>query len=355
MKKGVYGWGLLVMVLVFGMTVVGCDNVEDEYEDEDKNPTLTGTVSISGTAMVGETLTANTVNVGGSYSTSNYYQWKRDKTTDIGTGRETYYVQSDDIGSTITVTVKNSRYSGSVTSAPTEKVVAAIPSLGGSISLDNYYPIRSETITATFNASSSQPVGTPTWKWYKTNDASTDLSNITNKTQVGSNASYTVSISDESAWLWVEISYSGNKGTVSKRISSPVIAATTTANVSVSMIAKKDDRNLLTTNDLIITLSLSAGRWNNNGITTSIVNSWITMGGSSAGFIDNYVSKSVSAQGRELVIKYTWSLIVPETPNFTATLETSQLNTMRSYTNVSSTLSAGTPTTASTSQWVSAY
>jgi hypothetical protein len=88
---------------------------------------LIGTVSISGTAQVGQTLTANT-NSPGSGDLS--YQWKRisadgETTTDIGINSNTYAVQSADLGSTITVTVTRSGHFGSVTSNPTAVVIAA--------------------------------------------------------------------------------------------------------------------------------------------------------------------------------------------------------------------------------------
>ena len=82
-------------------------------------PALTGTVSITGTAKVGETLTANTDALGGSGAIT--YQWRRG-TANTGTDSNTYVIQTADIGSTITVRVSRSGYSGSVTSEPTAAV-----------------------------------------------------------------------------------------------------------------------------------------------------------------------------------------------------------------------------------------
>jgi len=93
-------------------------------------PALTGTVSITGSAEVGQTLTANTNALGGSGTIS--YQWKRgtnvagaNSTTNIGTDSNVYVVQAADAGSTITVTVTRSGYSGSVTSPGIQ--VPAVP------------------------------------------------------------------------------------------------------------------------------------------------------------------------------------------------------------------------------------
>jgi hypothetical protein len=71
-------------------------------------------VSISGTPVVGQILTANTGTLGGSGAI--YYQWKRGDNTIVGLG-STYSVQSADAGTTITVTVTRTGYSGSITSS----------------------------------------------------------------------------------------------------------------------------------------------------------------------------------------------------------------------------------------------
>jgi len=80
------------------------------------NPMLTGSVSISGTAYQGQTLTANTASLGGTGTIS--YQWKRG-TTNIGTNSNTYILQAADVGSRITVTTTRSGCSGYITSYQT--------------------------------------------------------------------------------------------------------------------------------------------------------------------------------------------------------------------------------------------
>ena len=83
---------------------------------------LTGTVSISGTAQVGQTLTADISGLVGNGEVS--YQWKRGG-TNVGSNNNTYVPAASDVGSTITVTVTRAGYTGSVTSAPTATVTAA--------------------------------------------------------------------------------------------------------------------------------------------------------------------------------------------------------------------------------------
>ena len=91
-------------------------------------PTLTGTVSITGTAHEGETLTANTESLDGSGTIS--YQWNR-RTTASGTDtavtgatESTYDLTPSDSGKYITVTVTRTGYSGSITSSATTAVQA---------------------------------------------------------------------------------------------------------------------------------------------------------------------------------------------------------------------------------------
>jgi len=81
--------------------------------DDSGLPALSGTVSIIGTAQVGQTLTADTSNLGGSGTIS--YQWQREG-INIGTNSNTYIVQELDLGYVIWVTVSRDGHSGSVTS-----------------------------------------------------------------------------------------------------------------------------------------------------------------------------------------------------------------------------------------------
>jgi hypothetical protein len=86
--------------------------------DEDNDPNrLTGTVSIIGTARVGQTLTVDISALGGSGDID--YKWERESTSLYDNGHKgyTFYVvQTADVGSRITVTVRRSDNYGSVTS-----------------------------------------------------------------------------------------------------------------------------------------------------------------------------------------------------------------------------------------------
>ena len=102
---------------------------------------LSGTVSISGTAEVGATLTAQT-DLNGSGVIS--YQWGRNGIP-IGTNSSTYQITSDDTGGIITVTVSRSGTVGSLTSASFAVVnggltgiviTRGIPRVGGMLTAD---------------------------------------------------------------------------------------------------------------------------------------------------------------------------------------------------------------------------
>jgi len=97
---------------------------------DDSGGSLTGTVSITGTAQVGQVLTADVGSLGGSGVMD--IQWVRNGNVVIG-GTGTYHVQVADTGSTIAVTVTRSGNSGSVTSRPTNRIT--FPKLTGTVSI----------------------------------------------------------------------------------------------------------------------------------------------------------------------------------------------------------------------------
>jgi hypothetical protein len=96
------------------------------FEEDQFHAALTGTVSIEGTAAVGQTLTAVTTALEGSGGIS--YQWYRGGIEIPGANDDSYTVQAADVGSTITVTVTRTGYSGSATSLPTAVIPAPIGS-----------------------------------------------------------------------------------------------------------------------------------------------------------------------------------------------------------------------------------
>jgi hypothetical protein len=87
---------------------------------------LTGSVTINGSAQVGQTLTANaSTNLSDRGNLS--YQWRRGTTNISGATSSTYTVQSTDAGSTLTVVVTRPIYTtGQLTSSPTATVTTPL-------------------------------------------------------------------------------------------------------------------------------------------------------------------------------------------------------------------------------------
>jgi len=83
-------------------------------------PPLTGKVSIVGQALIGQTLTANTDDLGGEGVVS--YQWSRNGISISGTSSVNYLLQSADEGSTMTVKVTRTGNVGEKISEPTDIV-----------------------------------------------------------------------------------------------------------------------------------------------------------------------------------------------------------------------------------------
>ena len=194
-------------------------------------PTLTGAVIITGTAQVGQTMTANTSGLGGSWTI--IYQWKRGSTS-IGTNN-TYIVQSADVGSTITVTVSRSGYSGSVTSAPTDSVTnASLPTLTGTVSITGTAQVG-QTLTA--NTLNLGGRGTITYQWKR------------GSTSIGTNNTYVIQSADVGSTITVTVSRSGNSGSVTSAPTASVTDSTLPALTgTVSIIGTAQVGQTLTAN-----------------------------------------------------------------------------------------------------------
>jgi hypothetical protein len=367
-------WAMLAMVLVFGMTVVGCDLFGDNDNDKDRpppfdiRPYLLGIVKFNkgvvNYPVVGETFTATFEKVSGSSDPIGTPSWTWYKTqenvsysgdvknkTSLGSGT-TYTVRSSDVGFWIWAEVSYSGNQGTSGGRISMYAVLSDPRLPGYVILDKNYPVIGETITASLS-SSSGTIGTPSWTWYKTTQDASYLEDVTNKTSLSSGTTYTVKQNDQGFWIWAEVSYSGNSGTQAARTGSPVIGIPATATVSVSVEAVRRLSSYINNHHRVtITLTLSDGRWNNVSYNTA--SQWLTITGSPtlALWPNSLDSPSVSARGQKLEFYYETGSDTTMLPiNLTVALNTAQLSTMRSNTNVYNTLTAGTPSTVSVSQW----
>jgi hypothetical protein len=110
--RGLAAATALITALVFSFAACG--------GDDDGDPALTGTVTIKGTAAVGQMLTADTA-LEGSGTIS--YQWKRADTSGgaysniAGAAAQTYTLAAADGSKFLKVAVTRAGYSGAATSA----------------------------------------------------------------------------------------------------------------------------------------------------------------------------------------------------------------------------------------------
>jgi hypothetical protein len=237
-------------------------------------PVLTGTVSITGTAHVGQTLTASTSNLGGSGTTS--YQWKRGGTAISGATGSTYTLVAADVGYTITVTVTRPGYSG-ITSSPTAAVI--LPPLTGTVSITGTVQVG-QTLTA--NTSSLGGSGTISYQWSR---GGTAISGATGST-------YTVQAADLDNTLTVTVTRSGYSGSITSTSVSVVTVLPFSTTIEGSITATNTVNKYMVTlaQSGTLTLSLTSPGGTtalpNNGADVKWYNSSNTLisGGTSSGF-----------------------------------------------------------------------
>lgn len=136
---------------------------------EPPKPTLTGSVSITGTPKFGETLTADTtaLNYNGEAAGTLTYQWYRGDTAIPSATGSSYTTAAADVGKTIKVEVKNSNNSSSVFSAPTADVAKGNgPTAPTGLAVVS---VTDTTITVTPNAD---------WEYSKDNGSTWQNSNV---------------------------------------------------------------------------------------------------------------------------------------------------------------------------------
>ena len=128
-------------------------------------PALTGTVTITGNAVLGETLTANTDNLDGIGDIN--YMWFSvigNANWQIGWNSSTYLVGNEALGYPIVVMVNRVGYSGNVTSDPTAVVPDDRPVLTGTVTITGN-AVVGQTLTA--NTDYLDGIGTISCEWQR--------------------------------------------------------------------------------------------------------------------------------------------------------------------------------------------
>jgi len=210
-----------------------------------------------------------------------------------------------------------------------------IDNLSGSIELDNYYPIVDETITATWVTYRNDPIGTPKWEWFR------------DGTPIGGNSStYTVVPADVGKIIKVKVSFSGNTGSRDNSVKA-VLNTPATATVTISMVASRSSGLY----SVDVTLTLSDGRWNPNINRFDVFDSLVTLSGTPdiSGWTRS--GNATFGIGPSFNVQYLKSLDSVPSINLSATMNSSKLVEIRSFTNVYNNLTAGTPSSVSVSQW----
>ena len=207
--------GIIVISAIIGFDFTAC--TEEKPETNKELPALTGVVSISGTAQVGQTLTALVSALGGSGTIT--YQWKRG-TVNVGNNNGTYVLQTADLGSSITVTVTRAGNTGSVTSMRTNVVIAEIPALTGTVSITGA-ALVGETLTA--NTSDLRGTGAISYRW--------EAGGVIVGTD---SAEYSVRIFDVGSSITVTVTRAGRSGSVVSSATAVVVFNTPTGVTAVA-------------------------------------------------------------------------------------------------------------------------
>jgi len=193
-------------------------------------PLLTGTVGITGTPWVGQTLTADTESLGGSGNIS--FQWQRSSTVGgtsfeniSGATNRTYVLQSGDLNRNVRVRVTRVDNSGSVDS--TSKTITSAPALTGTVSIIGN-PWVGQTLTA--DTDSLGGSGDISFQWRSSATAGGTWFDITGATD----STFVVRSGDLHRRIHVTVTRANNSGSVSFMIGPIINAPALTGTVSIT-------------------------------------------------------------------------------------------------------------------------
>ena len=244
------------------------------------NDAPTGSVTISGTPIQGQTLTAaNTLDDADGLGVITY-TWQADG-SDIGTGNS-YTLTEADVGSQISVQVSYTDWHGtaeSVTSAQTAPVAnvndapTGLPTISGTVTED-------QTLTAvTSGISDADGLGAFSYQWLRDGVAITGATN----------SNYTLGDADVGTQISLQVSYTDMRGTTEGPLTSAQTASV--ANVNDAPVADNDSAN--TNEDTPVTVNLVANDTDVEGDTlvvsavTQGTNGTVTFAGGSVTYTPN--------------------------------------------------------------------
>ena len=182
------------------------------------NTLHTGTVTISGTAAVGSTLsvTSTITDVDGLGTFA--YQWKRSGSAISGATSSTYTLVAADNGNTITVTITYTDGKGFIeieTSAATASVIVPNTLHTGTVTISGTAAVGS-VLTASNNIADADGLGTFAYQWKRSGSA---ISGATSST-------YTLVSADGGNTMTVTITYTDGKGFIETETSAATASVT---------------------------------------------------------------------------------------------------------------------------------
>jgi hypothetical protein len=178
---------------------------------------LTGTVTVEGTAKVGEVLTANTTGLGGTGALS--YRWQRgDSSSEAGlfvdidaAANETYTLAEADLDKYLRVRVSRAGYNGVITSAAAGPVIpTVIPPLTGTVTITGT-PKAGETLTA--DSTGLGGAGAISYQWERSNTAVGGFAHISGAT----GPTYVLVTADQGKYIRVTAGRAENSGTITSQ------------------------------------------------------------------------------------------------------------------------------------------
>ena len=196
-----------------------------------ENSAATGVPTISGTAQVGETLTAATTAIADSDGLSNAtfsYQWLADDAAISDATNSSYTLANDDAGKAIKVTVTftdDAGHAESLTSTATGTVAAANTPATGAPTITGTAQVGETLTAATTDISDSDGLTNPsyTYQWVS-NDGTSD-SAIADATA----SAYTLVAADAGRTIRVRVTFTDNRGNA-ETLTSAATAAVAVAN-----------------------------------------------------------------------------------------------------------------------------
>ena len=237
------------------------------------NTSPTGSVTISGNAIGGQTLTASASTLADADGLGIIsYKWYRDGAEIAGATGTTYKLTPAELNKTITVIATYTdgyKYVENVTSSATSAVVAPVNTLPtGSVTISGTVQVG-QTLTASVTSLVDiDGVGTPTYQWYRSGDA----------VSIATGTTYTLVRADFEKTITVTASYTDGYETSESKSSAATAAVIAPANtlptgsVTISGTAQVGltltaDASGLVDPDIIGTITY---QWNRNGVAIAL-------------------------------------------------------------------------------------